>query len=408
MTLTVRIPTPLRRFTDGQEILTCSASNLQELLCQLEERFPPLRPHLRDASGRVRPFLNVFVNEEDIRFLGGNLYQFRDGDEVMLVPSIAGGSPSSPHQVVVPATTANLGCAFDCAALALNLHLKASAVLSNDRHFQISHTGPNADRIPLDDSNLMIRAMRRVARTGGTDLRGAYVEVESEIPVGAGLGSSAAAIVAGILLGERLLRLDLDPATVLRFAAELEGHPDNVAAACYGGLVVTALAEETSGVLVRKIVIPAELEFIAIIPELVVPTEEARALLPEQYSRQDAVHNLQRTALLAASCFSGRFDLFPELFRDRLHQPYRARLVPGLRDCLELRHDGLLGIFLSGAGSSVIGVARHSAREIARALLEEFQRAGVPARASFLKGENCGALDWEKQRLQRHAQHLST
>lgn len=407
MTLTVRIPTPLRRFTDGQEILACSASNLQELLCELEGRFPKLETHLRDASGQLRPFLNVFVNEEDIRFLGGNGYQFQDGDEVMLVPSIAGGNLSAPQQVVVPATTANLGCAFDCAALALNLHLKASAIPSDDGDIQLSYRGPDADRVPLGSSNLMIRAMRRTAQISGADVRGARVEVQSEIPVGVGLGSSAAAIVAGILLAARLYGWNVDPSSTLGLAGELEGHPDNVAAACYGGLVVAALAEETNRVLVRKTVIPSELEFIAVIPEVVVPTERARALLPEQYKRQDAVHNLQRTALLAACCFSGRFDLVPELFRDRLHQPYRVPLFPGVSACLEVRHDGLLGVFLSGAGSSVIALARHSAREIAQVLLEEFQRAGVPARALFLKGENRGAFSWEKEHFHRSAQQLA-
>ena len=148
MTITVHIPTALRRFTDGTETLECSAAALGELLDQLGERFPDLKQHLRDATGRVRPFLNIYVNEEDIRFLGGNAYRFQDGDEVMLVPSIAGGAPTAAVSVVVPATSANLGCAFDCAAFALNRYLKVRATPLEVPGFQVRYRGPNPDRVP--------------------------------------------------------------------------------------------------------------------------------------------------------------------------------------------------------------------------------------------------------------------
>ncbi len=120
MKITVAIPTAFHRFTSDAAMLQCSVATLSELLAHLEERFPGLKPHLRDDSGRLRPFINIYVNEEDIRFLGGNDYRFKDGDEVVLVPSIAGGSPDEAGPIIVPATSANLGCAFDCAALALD------------------------------------------------------------------------------------------------------------------------------------------------------------------------------------------------------------------------------------------------------------------------------------------------
>lgn len=391
MNVTVRIPTAFRHFTDNAGALELSVTTLPELFNQLEERYPGLRPHLRDADGRVRRFLNVYVNEEDIRFLGENDYRFRDGDEVDLVPSIAGGSPAAAGPVVVPATSANLGCAFDCAAIALNRYLRAIVVSHDRTGFEVVYEGPNPDRVPRDETNLVVQGLRRMAAFTGAELRGARVEIASEIPVGVGLGSSAAAILAGILLGARLSGADPEAGTVLQLAAEIEGHPDNVAAAYHGGLVFSATCQNPGTVLTLKVSVPPGLEFVAVIPELAMPTEKARAVLPEQYSRRDAIHNLQRAALLAASCFSGRFDLQPELFRDRLHQPYRSQLIPGLEPCLEVRHPALLGVFLSGAGSSVLAVVRNSSADVGELLAREFNRHGLPTQTLFLKAENRGA-----------------
>ncbi len=142
--------------------------------------------------------------------------------------------------------------------------------------------------------------------------------------------------------------------------------------------------------LVAKAGVSESLHFVAVIPEVPLPTEKARAVLPAQYSRRDVVANLQRTALLTASFFSGG-ELSPELFRDALHQPYRSPLVPGIAECLAFRHPDLAGVFLSGAGSAVMAVARHSAAEIGDALVREFGRMGTGAKALLLKADNRGA-----------------
>ena len=165
----------------------------------------------------------------------------------------------------------------------------------------------------------------------------------------------------------------------MRLALEIEGHPDNVAAALHGGMVVAMTAEDRKCSSPRR-QYPRSLDFVAVIPEVPLPTEKARAVLPAQYSRKDVVANLQRTALLAACFFSGK-NLSPELFQDRLHQPYRSPLVPGIAQCLAYRREGLAGVFLSGAGSAVMAIARHSAPQIGKALVEEFRRQGVGARA---------------------------
>lgn len=298
--------------------------------------------------------------------------------------------------VVVPASSANVGCAFDCAAIALNLYLRASAKPAKSG-FEIAYRGANADQIPRDASNLIIKSMQRAAAAMHASLPSVQLDAQNDIPLGVGLGSSAAAIVAGILLAGKLCGTELSPAEALRLAAEIEGHPDNVAAALLGGFVVAATPEDAADVLVAKANVSESLDFVAVIPDMPLPTEKARAVLPAQYSRRDVVANLQRTALLAARFFSGG-ELSPELFSDRIHQPYRAPLIAGIAECLAFRHAGLAGVFLSGAGSAVMAIARDNSREIGEGLVAEFQRKGTTARVLLLKAENRGAKvfagDW--------------
>lgn len=298
-------------------------------------------------------------------------------------------SAGRAFSVVVPASSANVGCAFDCAAIALNLHLGVS-VTPVPSGFEIAYHGPNENEVPHDENNLILRSMRRAAAAKHAALPPVRLDVRNEIPLGVGLGSSSAAIVAGILLGNALCGGPLPAGETLDLASEIEGHPDNVAAALHGGFVVAAAGGRAPGVLVAKTPVSERLHFVAVIPEIPLPTEKARAVLPEQYSRRDVVGNLQRTALLAASFFSGG-ELSPELFADRLHQPYRSALVPGIADCLAFRHRNLAGVFLSGAGSAVMAIARHSAAEIGAALVGEFRRRGTTARALLLKADNRGA-----------------
>jgi homoserine kinase len=301
----------------------------------------------------------------------------------------AGGRSPALASVTVPATSANLGCAFDCAAIALGLFLRVSAT-RQESGFEVTYRGVDPDRVSLDDDNLVVRAMERCATHLKMKLPGASLEVDNQIPLGVGLGSSAAAIVAGIAVGAALCRAQIDAASTLRLATQIEGHPDNVAAAIYGGMVVAMTTEEPADVFVSRTEVSQDLDFVVVTPDVPLPTEKARAVLPAQYSRKDVVGNLQRTALLTACFFSGKIPS-PELFLDRLHQPYRSQLVPGIEQCLAYRHDGLAGIFLSGAGSSVMAITRHSAAQIGGALREEFQRQGVGAAVRILKANNRGA-----------------
>src|SRR5487761_192756 len=393
MPVTVHIPTALRRFTQGAQSVELAAASLPSLLDELALRFPDISRHLRDDNGELRRFLNIYVNDEDIRFIGGAAYEFRDGDDVLLVPSIAGGAPAGPVWVTVsaPASSANLGCAFDCAALALNLRLRAKASLRNERSFVVNYTGPNVERVPLDDSNLVAVGIIRFAEAHSAEIAGVEVKITSEIPVGVGFGSSAAATVCGLLLGAALLGTEPDREEILALAADIEGHPDNAAAACRGGLVFVAREEGKGSVLCARTMLSADLRLVAIVPPTAISTPAARAVLPREYSRADVVHNMQRASLLAAICCSGAGQIEPELFRDRLHQPYRVPLVPGLAECLAVRHPDLLGVCLSGSGSAALAFTRGNEEEISRLLKAPFAAFGVAPTVLVLHPEPRGA-----------------
>jgi homoserine kinase len=303
-------------------------------------------------------------------------------------------------QVQVPASTANLGPAFDCAAIALNLHLRVS-VETRPRGFEVSYRGIHKDRIPVDDDNLVVKAIKLASSSTGDKSTGTRLLVENDIPIGVGLGSSAAAIIAGLLIGKHLSGSASNPNQILREALQLENHPDNISAALHGGMVVAATFQSPHSqddqpnnpgreIRVLRTEVSPDLHFIAVTPDVPLPTEKARYVLPQQYSRTDLLVSLQNSALLSAAFFSGQ-RLLPEFFSDRLHQPYRAPLVPGIEACLKFRHPDLGGVFLSGAGSSVMAIAYGSQREIGQALVEIFRKHGTIATSSVLQPDNSGA-----------------
>jgi homoserine kinase len=158
--------------------------------------------------------------------------------------------------------------------------------------------------------------------------------------------------------------------------------------------LVFALASNVDRPVIAKTAFPESIRLVLVSPSVAVPTHQARAALPGSYERADVVHTLQRTALLAAACFSGRFEFFPELFDDRLHQPYRKKLVPGIESCLRLRHEGLLGTVISGSGSTVMAFVDHGkeAEGIAAALQECFAKEGIESEARFTAADNQGAF----------------
>ncbi|MFN7919976.1 MAG: homoserine kinase [Bryobacteraceae bacterium] len=251
----------------------------------------------------------------------------------------------------VPATSANLGPGFDALGLALSVHLVCR--FRRSERLRIRVTGRDADKIAADESNLIWQTAARVAEQHATSLPSIELDIDNGIPLGKGLGSSAAALTAGVVIANRLLDLKWKPPRILDEAAHIEGHPDNVAACVLGSIVATAL---DSGNVARavRLEIHERYQVAVVVPDFALPTHEARAVLPTGYSRADAIFNVQRSALLIAALISGTTSAFPAALEDRMHQPYRCRLVPGLEQILKLRAPGLLGCALSGAGPSVL------------------------------------------------------
>jgi homoserine kinase len=260
-------------------------------------------------------------------------------------------SPSSPHSLRVPASSANLGPGFDALGLALPVYLECRFRLAS--RLVIHASGCDADRIPLDASNLIWQTALTVAEHAGRPLPTIELEIRNEIPLGKGLGSSAAALTAGVVIASKLLDLGWSRARILDEAARLEGHPDNVAACAFGGIVASAIDADGHACAIR-LDLPPACRLAVIIPDFDLPTSHSRAVLPATYTREEVVFNLQRTGLLVAALATGNLEVLSAALADRLHQPFRAPLVPGLEQVLALRLPGLLGCVLSGAGPSVL------------------------------------------------------
>lgn len=263
------------------------------------------------------------------------------------------GAKAGPLWLRLPATSANLGPGFDAVGLALALYLTIEARVSTDGVFRVSASGRGRKQVETLEGNLVLHTYREVAQ-GGPALE---LEVKNEIPLGMGCGSSAAALLAGVLLADHFGQLGWTRQQVLEEACRREGHPDNVAACLLGGFTVSAMED---GVVSAATFAASDLPwkiFLAI-PGESLATEKARALLPDQYRRSDAVANIQATGLLVSAFALGRADLLQTAMRDRLHQPYRAEACPLLPRLLPLAgDDGVYGVALSGAGPSVLLIA---------------------------------------------------
>ncbi|WP_034386197.1 homoserine kinase [Deinococcus sp. YIM 77859] len=260
--------------------------------------------------------------------------------------------------VRTPASSANLGPGFD--SLGLSLPLWTTLRITPQAGTEIVPLGSELAGTPADERNYVYRAMTLAAKRAGQPLPPARVEITTEVPLARGLGSSAAALVAGIVAGNELLGRPLSEAEVLDVAAREEGHPDNVAPALLGGIVVATL--DKLGTHYVRLDPPAHLGVTVLIPDFELSTSKARAVLPQEYSRADAVHALSHAALLAAALSQGRLDLLRHAMQDYLHQIWRAPLVPGLSDILEeATGHGALGAALSGAGPTVL--CFHDTRE---------------------------------------------
>src|SRR5207237_3491299 len=250
----------------------------------------------------------------------------------------------------VPAGTSNLGAGFDALGLALEIYLRVRIELSS--RMEVVALGVDAAEIPTTSNNLILRVANRVAALRNRELPPFRMTLANEIPLARGLGSSAAAIIAGITCYELLAQDRLSGAEIFRHAFEFETHPDNLSPALRGGLVAACQGPE-SEVFIANLTVAPGVKCVVVIPEFEISTAKARAVLPQTYSRKDAVYNLQRSALAIGALTTGNWPLLREAMNDRIHQPYRASLIPGFEEILALRTPGMYGLALSGAGPTI-------------------------------------------------------
>lgn len=254
--------------------------------------------------------------------------------------------------VRVPATTANIGPAFDCLGIALSLYNQIEAeVISEGLIIEV--TGRDSQYIERDQNNLVYKSMKKYFDKVGEYPSGLYIRQHNEIPVARGLGSSAASIVGGVTLANKLMGNSLSQNELLELAVEIEGHPDNVAPALLGGVVVSNKGK--AGIDTVQFPVNESLRFYAAIPDTALSTELARGVLPQMVSHRDAVFNVGNATLLVAALMAGELDKIEGCLQDRLHQPYRFTLMPSLdKIFLEAEKCNIKSLFLSGAGPTII------------------------------------------------------
>jgi homoserine kinase len=302
--------------------------------------------------------------------------------------------PTPIATIEVPASSANLGSGFDCFAAALSLKLRAELYPGNEAGILLNAHGEGAPG-PNDDpeQNLLLRAFREGLRLahGSEHGSGAWrIEVSSMIPAARGLGSSAAAIVAGLLLGAAAGRNAPDADQLLTMAATLEGHPDNVAAAMYGGITLSVEGGVGTTPVLRRFRVPEAWIPVLFIASATSRTQGMRDALPATIPHHEAVAAAARAALLATAVITSDAGLLRTAMDDRLHQPYRLPLLPGTRELIEDAYEhGAAGAALSGAGPSVLAIC--DSPVTAHAVEKSWGAAGVPGIATRLRFDTDGA-----------------
>lgn len=280
-------------------------------------------------------------------------------------------------KIQIPATSANLGSGFDCLGVALNMY---NCVWMEEADV-IDITSNDEVKVPNDEHNLIYWSAQRLYSECGKKLPGLKIIQENNIPMTRGLGSSSACIVAGLTGANRFLGSPLTKHDLVNLACKIEGHPDNTTPALLGGLVTAAM--ENGRVYSVSVPVAKKIRFGVFIPPFELKTEVARGALPEQYTRNDAVYNLSRSALMTAALFSGSLENLRVAVQDSLHQPYRMKFINGVETVFRMSYElGSYGTYISGAGPSIIAI-------IDDTLADTFNRYAIPHL------ESKGVKDWQ-------------
>ncbi len=297
--------------------------------------------------------------------------------------------------VRVPGTSANCGPGFDSIGLACTVYNDLQLRLTSEPGCSITVNGAGAGNIPVDDRNIVWRSVRYLLKKAGVEQQypGAVIHMENHVPLSRGLGSSATAIVAGLKAANALLDNRFTRRELLQFATDIEGHPDNVAPAIYGGFTISTV---TRGEVECFTLLPKlKLKLVVAVPDFPLSTKKAREVLPKQVAMQDAVNNIGRAGMLVAALCKGNEKFLKNVFEDALHQPYRAALIPGMYAVFAAaKKAGALGASLSGAGPCLMAYTLQRQRvekAVGQAMQETFAQHGVQADIMILDLDTRGA-----------------
>ena len=294
-------------------------------------------------------------------------------------------------KVRAPATTANLGPGYDCLGMALDLWNCLTVTAEPDQAItSVQVQGEGEGELSADTENLTYRAMAFLYDEADQEIPPLALQCHNIIPLSRGLGSSAAAISAGLVAANALLDNPFTANDLMEMAATIEGHPDNVVAAVYGGLRLVVMDDDQ--LYTAPIAIPDDLQAVLFIPERRIATVDARSVLPVEISVADAVYNISRAALLVAGMQSNQPEYLSIATQDRLHQPYRQSIFPPMKVILDAaRNAGAYGVFLSGSGSTILALARERAMTVAYEMFDAARLAGLDGRVDITSPTSLGA-----------------
>ena len=295
-------------------------------------------------------------------------------------------------KVRVPGTSANCGPGFDCLGVACTIYNELELTLLEEERLDIEITGDGAENIPVDERNIVWRSIQKLLERAGKaqEYKGAVIRMNNGVPLSRGLGSSATAIVGGLKAANECLGNPFTNRDLLQMATEIEGHPDNVAPAIFGGFTISIVRNGKPECFSLMPKLPVKL--VVTVPDFFLPTKAARAVLPAEVPMKDAVFNIGRAAMLTAALCKGNKSFLRSVFDDALHQPYRAKLIPGMYDVFKAaRAAGALGASMSGAGPCLIAFTVENADAVGMAMRDAFARNNVKSEYHVFDIDGTGA-----------------
>ena len=294
-------------------------------------------------------------------------------------------------KVRVPGTTANCGPGFDAVGIACTIYNELELILSSQGNLVIEIEGEGKGMIPTDEKNIVYKAIQTVLEKVGKKYQGIHIRMCNQIPLSRGLGSSAAAIVSGLFAANMATGNTLSKDEMLDMATAIEGHPDNVAPAIFGGITTCVIQGDQTRYL--RFVPPAKLSMVVAIPDFNLSTQAARNVLPLTVPFKDAVFNISRTALVIGALCQGEFQHLRYALEDKIHQPYRQHLIPGMQQVFDVAlNKGALGVAVSGAGPCIIAFAQDYCVQIGAGMVQAFSSNHIKASYLVLDIDTGGAI----------------